>query len=101
MVKVSVQQIDEDEKKVIAELTKNSNQSIDQLAKRCRFSRQKIWRIIKKLEKNQTIWGYHAVVDYEKLHLKPYLLLIKKSHHPVRELIDTIISHEVEQKGKE
>lgn len=101
MPKMSMKQIDADEKKIAAELEKNSNESIDKLAKRCHFSRQKVWRIIKKLEKNETIWGYHAIVDYEKLQMKRYILLIKKSHRPVRNLVDTIISREIEQKSTE
>ena len=67
MPKSSKKQIDEDEKKVIAALQKNSKESIDKIAKKCGFSRQKVWRIIKRLENNQTIWGYHAVVDDEIL----------------------------------
>ena len=63
MPKNSREQIDADEKKVIKELQKNSKESSDKIAKKCGFSRQKVWRIIKKLEKNKTIWGYFAVVD--------------------------------------
>ena len=96
-----MKQIDADEKKVIAELEHNSNESIDQLAKRCHFSRQKVWRIIKKLEKNETIWGYHAIIDYEKLNLKRYIILIKKSHLPAREIVSNIISRELEEKAKD
>ena len=79
MPKISASQINIDEKKVMAELQKNSNETIDVLAKRCNFSRQKVWKIIKKLERDKTIWGYHAVVDTEKFHQKNYILLIKKS----------------------
>ena len=52
MPKVSARQIEIDEKRVIRELQKDSNQSIDAIAKRCGFSRQKVWRMIKKLEKS-------------------------------------------------
>jgi DNA-binding Lrp family transcriptional regulator len=69
MAKVSLQQMDIDEKTVIRELQRNANEGVDEIAKRCKFSRQKVWRIIKKLEGNHTIWGYHAVVDNERLHL--------------------------------
>ena len=68
----------DDEKKVMHELEYNANESIDVIAKKCGFSRQKVWRIKKKLESNKTIWGYHAVVDHEKLHQKSYIMLIKK-----------------------
>jgi len=51
------------EKKVIAELRKNAKGSVDALAKRCEFSRQKVWRIRKRLEKDKTVWGYAAIVN--------------------------------------
>ena len=91
MPKNSREQIDADEKKVIRELQKNSKGSIDKIAKRCSFSRQKVWRIIKRLEKNKTIWGYYAVVDNEKLDMKRYIMLIKRSNKPIRDAVNKII----------
>ena len=55
MPKSSKTQIDKDEKKVIHELQKNAKESIDTIALRCNFSRQKVWRIIKRLEKKGLI----------------------------------------------
>lgn len=101
MAKVSAKQIDIDEKKVIAELQKNAKESIDTIAKKCGFSRQKVWRIIKRLEKNRTVWGYHAVIDSEKIHMKRYLVLIKKTTEPAEELANIIISRDVEKYAKE
>jgi len=83
MPKSSKEQIDFDEKKVIKELQKNSKESIDKIAKRCGFSRQKVWRIIKKLEKEKTIWGYNAVIDDEKIKLKKYIFLLKRNNKPI------------------
>ncbi|HVP99899.1 MAG TPA: winged helix-turn-helix domain-containing protein, partial [Candidatus Thermoplasmatota archaeon] len=37
-------EITDDDKKILAELQKNANQSIDTVAQRCGFSRQKVWR---------------------------------------------------------
>ena len=101
MPKSSQKQIDNDEKEVIRELQKNSKESIDTIAKNCGFSRQKIWRIIKRLEKNKTIWGYSAIVDHEKLDLIHYLILIKKSIKPVEETANMIVSREIERKADE
>ena len=101
MPKSSKEQIDADEKKVVRELQKNSKESIDNIAKRCGFSRQKVWRTIKRLEKNKTIWGYSAIVDHEKLDLKHYLILIKKSVKPVEETANMIVSREIERKADE
>lgn len=83
MPKSSKEQIDADEKKVVKELRRNSKDSIDKIAKRCGFSRQKVWRIIKKLEENKTIWGYNAVVDDEKLKAKKYIFLLKRNNKPI------------------
>ncbi|HVQ00693.1 MAG TPA: Lrp/AsnC family transcriptional regulator [Candidatus Thermoplasmatota archaeon] len=97
MPKISARQITLDENKVMTELQKDSKQNIDAIAKRCGFSRQKVWKIIKKFEKNKTIWGYHAVIDQEKIQKKNYLLLIKKSNLPASKILDIIVSRELEK----
>jgi len=83
MPKSSRKQIDDDEKKILQELQRNSKESIDGIAKKCGFSRQKVWRIIKRLEKNKTIWGYRAVVDDERINMNTYFLLIKGRRLPI------------------
>ena len=97
MPKNSKQQINKDENKVIHELLNNSNESIDKIGKKCGFSRQKVWRIIKRLEKEKTIWGYSAIVNDQKIGVKGYTVLIKRTSNPAdRALIDTIISKKLE-----
>jgi Lrp/AsnC family transcriptional regulator len=96
MARSSRKQIFEDEKKIIQELKRNARESIDEIAKRCGFSRQKVWRIINRIEEDNTIWGYGAVTDDEKLNKKNYLMLIKKTNEPISELADRIISREIE-----
>jgi len=101
MAKNSRKQIEKDKRKIIEELLQNSNKSINEIAKTCGFSRQKVWRIIKDLEKNQTIWGYTAVTDEEKLDKKSYIALIKRTNEPVSsKLLDSIINRKMEEKGK-
>ena len=78
MPKSSKAKVEADEMKVLMELRKNSRQSLNELAEKCGFSRQKVWRIVNDLEKNQTIWGYSAVIDEEKLGQKQFFILIKK-----------------------
>jgi DNA-binding Lrp family transcriptional regulator len=96
MAKNSAKQIIEDEKKIVRELSTNANKSINEIAKTCGFSRQKVWRIIKNLEKNNTIWGYTAVIDEEKQDLKSYMVLIKRSIQPIDDgIIDRIIDREL------
>ena len=91
MAKSSKKQIDQDEKRVIDQLQRNSNESIDKIAKTCGFSRQKVWRIIKRLENNKTIWGYTAVPDKEKQGVHHYIMLIKRSNEPAGEIIESVI----------
>ena len=83
MPKSSRKQIAKDEQKVLDFLESNAKQSIDSIAKSCGFSRQKVWRIIKQLEEEKTIWGYSAIVDYNKRHVNHYMALIKRSTTPV------------------
>lgn len=73
----------EDEKKVIETLEKNAKENIETIAKKCGFSRQKVWRIIKKLEKEKAIWGYSTISDEELLGLKHFILVVKRSTIPI------------------
>ena len=102
MPKNSISQIEKDEKKILTELKINANKSINEIAKTCGFSRQKVWRIIKNLEKNNTIWGYTAILDYDKLNKKRYQMLLKRSHQPLtKEIINQILNRELKEKLKE
>ena len=97
MPKTSKEQIANDEKKIIYELQKNSKENIEKIAKKCGFSRQKIWRVIKRLEKNKTIWGYHAVVDDNKIGLQQYFVLIKRTTKSFsKEYLDSIIKRVIQ-----
>jgi len=101
MPKSSRKQIDEDENKFLKILQTNSGDSIESIAKRCGFSRQKLWRIKKRLEKDKTIWGYPAVVDNEKRDLTRYIMLIKRSSQPVGDAINKMINPTFQKKGEE
>jgi DNA-binding Lrp family transcriptional regulator len=85
MAKTSKKQIDKDEKRIMAELERNSNESLDELAKKLKFSRQKIWRFVKSLDKSKAIWGYTAVIDNERRSLIGYTLMLKRSMKPMDE----------------
>ncbi len=90
-------ELDSDEHLVLKELKSNSNKSINEIAKNCGFSRQKVWRIIKKFEKNKTIWGYPGVVNEEKEDLNYYILLLKRNSVPIpQSAIKHIVSREVD-----
>ena len=97
MAKNTKKQISIDENKVIEELKKKANNSINEIAKKCNFSRQKVWRIIKNLEKNNTIWGYTVTIDEEKQGKNIYFLLLKRKAIPVsKEAINNIVSREID-----
>jgi len=101
MPKNSMEQIEQDEKKILKELSKNANKSINDIAITCHFSRQKVWRIVKNLEKNNTIWGYVPVVDQQKIDKKRYIMLIKRSNQPVpKEKLKDIIDKKIVNKAK-
>jgi DNA-binding Lrp family transcriptional regulator len=98
MSKTSRKQIDQDEKKIMAELQKNSYENLDVTAKRLKFSRQKIWRLIKRLEADRIIWGYTAIVDDEKMSLKNFTLMLKRSAKPMDEkTLDTFMSPRLQE----
>jgi DNA-binding Lrp family transcriptional regulator len=102
MSKSSKDQMDLDEKKVLSELVKNANKNIETIAKLCGFSKQKTWRIIKRLESKELIWGYTAVFDEEKMGLKHFMVLIKRSMKRLDEsTINKIVSRRLEDVIKE
>jgi DNA-binding Lrp family transcriptional regulator len=101
MAKRSKIQVRKDENKVIKILQAYAKESIDDLAKKCGFSGPKVRRIMKKLEENETIWGYHAVTDYEKIGLNEYILLIKKANTPLDKLAKRIIERDLDKKAEE
>ena len=97
MPKSSRNQIENDEKKILFELLKNSNENIDTISKHCCFSRQKTWRFIKQLEAKKLIWGYTAVFDEQKIGLTHFMLLIKRTTKKLEEkTFNVIISRELE-----
>ena len=82
MAKSSKEMIFHDEIKVMDALERHSKGSIDEVAKSCGFSRQKVWRIIKDLEKRKVIWGYPAVTDETAKNLKHFIVLAKRNTVP-------------------
>jgi len=97
MSKSSKDQIEQDEKKLLSELVKNSNENIDTIAKHCGFSRQKAWRFIKRPEEKNLIWGYTAIFNEEKIGLTHFMLMVKRTAKQLEEkTIDIIVSRKLE-----
>ena len=82
MAKSSKETILHDEIKVLNALEQDSKESVDEIAKKCRFSRQKVWRIIKDMEKRKIIWGYTAITDETAQKLKHFIVLAKRNTVP-------------------
>jgi DNA-binding Lrp family transcriptional regulator len=82
MAKSSKETILHDEIKVMDALEQHSKESIDEIAKSCGFSRQKVWRIIKDLETRKIIWGYTAITDETAKNLKHFIVLAKRNTVP-------------------
>jgi len=101
MAKRSKKQVEKDERTVIKILQAHAKKSIDELAKISGFSGPKVRRIMKKLEDAETIWGYHAVTNYERVDMSEYILLIKKANTPLDTLAKKIISREIDKKSDE
>jgi len=96
MARKSVEQIKKDELKILKSLKENARGSIENISNKYKFSRQKVWRIIKRLEENKKIWGYCTVTDDEKLNLKRFIILIKRSTEPVDDAIQKIIDFTID-----
>ena len=99
MARKSAEQIKKDELKVLKSLKQNARGSIEKISNKYNFSRQKVWRIIKRLEKNKKIWGYYTVTDDEKLDQKRFIILIKRSTEPVDDAIQKIVDFTMENKA--
>jgi len=90
MPKSSNKKIEEDKNKIILELRNNSRQSPHEIAKKLGFSRQKVWKIIKELEKENIIWGYTAIVDDRE---RSIYFAVSKLKAPIYDNIDKIIEN--------
>ncbi len=87
-----------DVKKVIDQLSNNSRQTTFDIAKKCSFSRQKTWKIIRDLEKSKVIWGYSTIIDENNLGMNTYFALVKSKSSFLG--VDNLIE-KVKEKGAE
>jgi len=94
MAKISKEAMHEDETIVLNILEQHAKESIDVIAKKCGFSRQKVWKIIKHLEEKKKIWGYTAITDEEVKEMKHFVLLVKRSSVPFTDVIRKELIHE-------
>lgn len=62
---------------ILDHLLIDARQSLKEIAKKCGTYRQKVWREMKTLEENNTIWGYTPVINEEKLGWKLFFIFLK------------------------
>ena len=81
---------------VLEALIKDPTLSMRAIAKKLGSYRQKVWRDRRKLEDNNIVWGYTAVVDESRLDQVLYLVLLKTK--PMSEsLADLIVERIVKR----
>ena len=65
---------------VLDVLEQHANENINEIAKKCSFSHQKVRRIIKHLEEKNIIWGYSPITDKNGKDIKHFTLLTTRSN---------------------
>ena len=86
MPKSSIKKIDEDKQKVLELIISDSRQSPNEIAQKLGFSRQKAWKIIKLLEKENRVWGYTAIAPEYKKGWITYFALVKIKYSYLKEI---------------
>lgn len=71
-------EIDQIDRKLLAELAKDSSQSSKKLAEKTGVTRQTVASRIAKLERSKTISGFRAKIDYTKLGYSTFFVLFLK-----------------------
>lgn len=76
--------IDEIDRRILAELQQDGSLSVEQLSERVHLSRNACWRRVKRLEEERVITGRVALVDAEKvgLGLCVFVIVRTSSHDP-------------------
>jgi Lrp/AsnC family transcriptional regulator len=75
-------EIDNIDRKILAELQRDATLSVDQLSDRVSLSRNACWRRLKRLDEERYITGRVALVDAEKVGVGlSVFILVRTSHH--------------------
>lgn len=77
-------ELDEMDRRILAELQRDGSLSVEQLSERVHLSRNACWRRVKRLEENRVITGRVALVDADKLGLglSVFVIVRTSSHDP-------------------
>jgi DNA-binding Lrp family transcriptional regulator len=82
LTKISKEAMRTDEIKVLNIMEQYAKENINEIAKKCGLSPQKVTRIIKNLETEKIIWGYSAIADGTLRDFKHFVLLVKRNTVP-------------------
>ncbi len=86
--------------KILDELLIDARQGIQKIAEKYKTYRQRVWREIKRMEENKTIWGYTAVVDEEKMGWKLFMIFMKMKPLTIEQVKEQIERHKQDVPGK-
>jgi Lrp/AsnC family transcriptional regulator len=77
-------ELDEIDRRILAELQRDGTLSVDQLSERVALSRNSCWRRVKRLEEDRIITGRVALVDADRLGLglSVFILIRTTNHDP-------------------
>ena len=77
-------ELDEIDRRILAELQRDGTLSVDQLSERVGLSRNACWRRVKHLEESRVITGRVALVDADKLGLglSVFIIIRTTNHDP-------------------
>jgi len=89
--------LDKKDSQILFELDRNSRQSINEIAKKTKLSRDVVAYRIKQLEKSKIINGYFTLIDFTKLGYQAIRLYLKLKN-TTKELEDEIISYFLKEK---
>ena len=93
MPKISREQNDADETRIMDELLANPSLDATQIAEKTGISRRKVWKVLSQLEENGTILAHSAIIDPIRLGKKSYLVLCERSSkHADDRFLDLILS---------
>jgi len=87
--------LDVKDKKILAELDKNSRQPLSRIAKKVRLSKEAVYYRIKNLEKKNIITGYATTVSLAKLgltHIKSLIKFQNTNKEKKQEIINYFVS---------
>lgn len=88
------------DEKILNVLLKDARMSLVDISEKTGISRQTVQKTINKLESENILWGYHAIVDEQKIGNLFFLLLIKRTVKPLDDKIaEKIISRNLEERA--